>query len=61
MEFKLDVDTVLDVVGTGAAAYAAYALTGGEPIPLFKDIVPWIAAVAFGIFAWRQFRRNNKA
>lgn len=61
MKIDISMDTVLDVLGTAAAAYAAYALTGGTPIPLFKDVVPWIAAIAFGIFAWRQFRKNNAA
>lgn len=59
MEFKLDVDTVLDVIGTGAAAYVGYAVTGGDPLPLLKDMVPLIAALAVGIFTWRQVRRNN--
>ncbi len=61
MKVDLDLDTVLDVVGTGAAAYVAYALVGGVPLPLFKDIVPWIAALAVGIVTWRLSRRNNKA
>lgn len=59
MNIKLDVDTTLDVLGTAAAAYVCYALTGGTPLPLFKDVVPWIAAIAGGVLMWRQSRKNN--
>jgi hypothetical protein len=60
MEMKLDVDTVLDVVGTAAAAYVAFVLTGGSELPVFAQLVPFIAAIAVGIFTWRHTRKNNK-
>jgi hypothetical protein len=52
-------DNALDVVGTAAAAYVGYVLTGGKPIPGFAELVPFIAAAALGIFTWRQVRKNN--
>lgn len=58
-KIEINQDTILDVVGTAAAAYVAYALTGGSPIPGFAEIVPFIAAVAMGIFVWKHVRKNN--
>lgn len=59
MKFEVTLDNALDVVGTGAAAYVGYALTGGAPIPIFATVVPFIAATALGIFTWRLVRKNN--
>lgn len=58
---QVDLDTTLDVVGTGAGAYVAYVMTGGVPLPVFAQVVPFFAAGAVGIFLWRQVRKNNKA
>ncbi len=60
MELKIDFDTVIDVIGTGSAAYVGYALTGGSPIPGFAQLVPFVAALALGIVTWRVARENNK-
>lgn len=59
MKFEVTLDNALDVVGTAAAAYVGYVLTGGKPIPGFAELVPFIAAAALGIFTWRQVRKNN--
>ena len=59
MKFELTMDNALDVVGTGAAAYVGYVLTGGKPIPGFAEFVPLIAAAAVGIFTWRLVRKDN--
>jgi|LauGreSBDMM110SN_4_FD.fasta_scaffold101170_2 hypothetical protein len=57
---NVDMDTALDVVGTAAAAYVGFVLTGGPELPVFAQMVPFIAATAVGIFTWRQVRKNNK-
>jgi hypothetical protein len=59
MKFEVTLDNALDVIGTGAAAYAAYSLAGGNPIPGFREFVPLIAALAVGVFVWRLVRKNN--
>jgi len=59
MKFEVTLDNALDVIGTASAAYVGYVLTGGKPIPGFAELVPFIAAVALGIFTWRQVRKNN--
>lgn len=59
MKFEVTLDNALDVVGTGAAAYVAYSLCGGNPIPGFREFVPLIAAFAVGLFTWRLVRVNN--
>lgn len=59
MKLELTLDNVLDVLGTGAAAYVGYAVTGGKPIPGFAEFVPLLAAAAVGIFTWRLVRANN--
>lgn len=56
---QVDLDTTLDVVGTASAAYVAFVLTGGQPIPGFAQLVPFIAAIAAGVFVWRLTRKNN--
>lgn len=56
-----DFDTVLDVIGVVALAYLGWIWTGGTPLPLLKDFVPFIGAGTFGILGWRFFRRNNNA
>lgn len=56
-----DFDTVLDVIGVVALAYLGWIWSGGTPLPLLKDVVPFIAAGTFGIIGWRFFRRNNNA
>lgn len=58
---NIDVDTALDVVGTASAAYVGFVLTGGPELPVFAQMVPFIAATAVGIFTWRQVRKNNNA
>lgn len=61
MKFEVTMDNALDVIGTAAAAYVGYVLTGGKPIPGFAELVPFIAAAALGIFTWRLVRKNNNA
>lgn len=55
-----DLDSVADIVGTVALAYLAWVFAGGPPLPVLKEFVPFIAAGAAGVVAWRYFRRNNK-
>lgn len=55
-----DFDTVLDVVGTVAAAYLGWVIAGGPPIPFLAEFVPFVAATAAGIGGWRLFRKNNR-
>lgn len=59
MKFEVTLDNALDVIGTAGAAYVGYVLTGGQPIPGFAELVPFIAGAALGVFTWRQVRKNN--
>lgn len=56
-----DFDTLLDVIGAVSLAYLGWIWTDGPPLPLLKDVVPFIGATAFGIVGWRIFRKNNAA
>lgn len=46
------------LIGAVAGGYLAYTWGGGEPLPVLKTFVPWIAGGVTAVALWRHLNRG---